>query len=167
MPKPIRPIRIEGNLAYVPLTQGLEAIIDAKDAKLVKHRNWFASVNGRNRYALSKLPTECKPISIHRFLMKPEEGYVIDHINGDGLDNRRENLRLANSAQNAWNSRIAKNNTSGFKGVTFNKREGRWRAKISHDGKRINIGTYDTAELASAAYEGAARALFGAYARIE
>mgnify|MGYP001183642752 CR=1 FL=1 len=96
-----------------------------------------------------------------------DPGVVTDHINGDGLDNRLKNLRPATNSQNCQNSRMQSNNTSGFKGVTFNKRgRGAWQVQIRIDGARKYIGRFATAEEAGAAYERAAMELHGDFARL-
>lgn len=86
----------------------------------------------------------------------------IDHINGDPADNRLANLRDATQSQNMKNSRLQLHNTSGFKGVSRNR--GRWIAHIRHEGRLINLGRFDTAEAAHAAYVAAAIRLAGEYA---
>jgi hypothetical protein len=91
----------------------------------------------------------------------------LDHINGDGFDNRIGNLRLATSTQNHGNARTPKHNTSGLKGAYWDKRAGRWLAQIKHQRKQHHLGYFDTAEEAHAAYVEAARRLHGAFARIE
>jgi hypothetical protein len=87
----------------------------------------------------------------------------IDHINRVKWDNRPENLRLATVAENTNNCKIRKNNTSGFKGVSFNKRIGRWVASIRHSGARHFLGVFDSAELAAEAYNAVADVEHGAF----
>lgn len=89
----------------------------------------------------------------------------IDHINRDKLDNRLCNLREASRSQNNANIGLPAHNTSGFKGVSYFKQTGKWTAYITRDGKRRHLGTYTTAEAAAAAYDQAAIALFGRFAR--
>lgn len=89
----------------------------------------------------------------------------IDHINGDRSDNRRANLRLAAGWQNHANARLSKRNTSGFKGVSFDKRRGLWYAYIKKHGRMLNLGLYKTAEAAHAARLAKAKELFGDFAR--
>jgi hypothetical protein len=89
----------------------------------------------------------------------------IDHRDGDGLNNRWANLRVATSAQNKRNSRRQCNNTSGFKGVSVNKCGDRFRAQIGVRGRNKHIGYFDTAEAAHAAYVAAAEKHFGEFAR--
>lgn len=164
----IRQIRIDGNLAYIPLTRGFEAIIDADDVPLVSQWNWCAIPTKTAVYAArgERKGGTYKNIFLHRFLMSPDDEQQIDHINCDTLDNRRCNLRYATLAENNRNQRIAKNNTSGYKGVTFEKRRGVWRASIAHDGHRYRLGSFPTAEAAAAAYNEASAKLHGNFGRI-
>jgi hypothetical protein len=89
----------------------------------------------------------------------------IDHIDGNGVNNRWVNLRLANRSLNGANRGKNKNNTSGFKGVTWNRRSNKWRAQIWHRGKNHVLGAFDDPKAAHVAYCEAARAFFGEYAR--
>ena len=90
----------------------------------------------------------------------------IDHINGLGTDNRLANLRLATDAQTCMNRRVQRNNTSGFKGVTFDKESGRWRAQIQIERKTLRLGRFGSPKHAALAYNGAARKFFGAFAKV-
>jgi hypothetical protein len=89
----------------------------------------------------------------------------IDHINGDKTDNRIQNLRLANPAQNSWNMRKSVRNTSGFKGVSWDEKNRLWCAQIQTHGKNKKLGRFSTKELAHAAYIDAAKKLHGDFAR--
>jgi hypothetical protein len=90
---------------------------------------------------------------------------MTDHINGDGLDNRRANLRPATLSQNGANARTPKDNSSGFKGVFWHKARKRWVAAIRLDRRKINLGVFDTPEATARAYDAAAIAAWGEYAR--
>ena len=165
--KAIRPIRVEGNVAYVPLTKGYEAIIDAEDAPMVDGRNWRAMVSRNSVYAvyMTMIATVSRATLMHRALMSAPGDMQVDHINGNGLDNRRANLRLATVVQNAMNRGPQSNNTSGFKGVTWEKRRLLWRAKIRIDGKERHLGYFPTREDAHSAYAKASATHYGAFGR--
>jgi len=163
-----RPIRIEGDVAYIPLTQGYEAVIDAADVPLVAGFNWCANVQSHAIYV--KRAVRCGPkrstVTLHRVLMDEPDGMQIDHIDGDGLNNRRLNLRKATAAQNQHNQGINIVNTSGFKGVGFHKESGKWSAKIKINRKRLHLGYFATPEAAHAAYAEASARLHGEFGRV-
>lgn len=165
--KAIRQLRYEGDLAYVPLTQGYEAVIDAEDAWLVEGWNWCVRKKTHCQYAVRMCYENEKPkqVPLHYHLKAVRPGYVVDHINGDGLDNRRCNLRYATREQNLANSPARKTSLSGIKGVSQLK-NGRWRALIRHHKKLHNLGVYDTPEEAKAAYDAAAIRFHGRFARV-
>jgi len=89
----------------------------------------------------------------------------IDHVNGVKSDNRIENLRPADQSQNSANRKLSKTNTAGFKGVTRNKKSGKWLAQIQRRGEKVFLGLFESPEAAHAAYSSAADRLFGEYAR--
>jgi hypothetical protein len=91
----------------------------------------------------------------------------VDHINGDGCDNRWANLREASRTQNMQNKRIQRNNTSGIKGVSWYASKQKWRPEIKVNGRRISLGYYDNIRDAAAVYEEAARKYFGEFARVD
>lgn len=100
----VRPIRIEGDIAYVPLTQSKEAIIDAADAERVGRFNWSViKANAHNHYATGTV--DGKSVVLHRFIIDPDPDLFVDHINHNGLDCRRANLRQVNASLNAFNAR--------------------------------------------------------------
>lgn len=150
----------------IPLTHGYVAIVDAADAEQVSTRAWSARVDGRNVYAVIKVRTpqgSRRLLGMHTFLT----GHgLVDHINGNGLDNRRSNLRSATTAENQRNARRRSDNTSGFKGVHWDAAQRRWKAQISVGGKRLSRGRYPTAEDAARAYDRAARELHGEFATL-
>jgi len=167
--KPIRPIRIEGNIAYVPLTQGHEAIVDVDDLPIVQGYNWSARLSGKNVYA-QRADWQQGTLSIvtmHRAIMCAPSGVEVDHENCNGLDNRRLNLRLATHQQNAWNTPITKANSSGFKGVSWNKQKRKWEARISAGESKKFLGYFDAPEAAHAAYCKAAKQHHGQFRRVK
>jgi hypothetical protein len=161
MPRRLRPIRIEADYAFVALSRGYVAIIDYEDIDKVQGWNWSAAVHRSGRvYALRGITVPGKPraVFMHRIIAgDPDRSLDVDHINGNTLDNRRQNLRPATRAQNSWNSRLRSNNTSGRRGVSFCKMTGRWSALIRSNGKGPKrLGRFATVEEAAAAYEAAA-----------
>jgi len=94
------------------------------------------------------------------------EGFYIDHINGNKLDNRLENLRLATNNQNQQNRPAPKNSSSGYRGVTWHKQVNKWMSRICHNGERTTIGFFDSAEEAYTAYKKEANKLFTHHNRL-
>lgn len=158
-----------GMVYRVPLTKGKYAFIDIEDYDLVSEHSWHASLAKSNNsyYAKTNVRINGKQrsMSMHKLLMNPKKGMVVDHINGNTLDNRRCNLRICTQADNAKNSKTPKSNTSGYKGIV-KKSSTRWQAIITSDGKRINLGSFPTPEEAYAAYCKAALELHGEFARL-
>lgn len=153
----------------IELTQGKYALVDDADyAELSKHK-WTLIRGDHHRapdYAVRSVKIDGKPkaILMHRQIMGfPNCG--IDHIDGNGLNNCRENLRTATQQQNNFNRRIYKNNQSGYKGVYMNTGKRKWRAVIRFDKKSIHLGYYFTKEDAAIAYDDAAREYFGEFAK--
>lgn len=130
--------------------------IDGTQRLYVSRTFWDGSTpGGRNVHTM-----------LHRFILSPiPKGMVVDHINGDGLDNRRCNLRLATPAQNSANQKRMSTNTTGFKGVSFYKRMGRWRATITVQRQKISLGYFDNPIDAARAYDTAAIELSGEFAK--
>lgn len=147
------------------------AIVDDCDRDLAQF-NWNIHLHrkGRNSYAQrgGRQPELLHRIILARVLGRPlVKGEVVDHINGNGLDNRRDNLRLATPSQNQWNSKKHIDNTSGYKGVRLSKSTMRWEAKITFQGKFYYLGLFATPEEAYTAYCVKAQELFGKFAKIE
>jgi hypothetical protein len=167
MPRKIRPIRVEGNIARVPLTRGYEAIIDAADVPIVDGFNWRAMVEAHTVYAARSdySGQKVRLILLHRLLMGEPDGFPIDHIDCDGLNNRRGNLRIVTVWQNTQNAKVRRDSTSGLKGVTWHRRDRKWHAKIQSHGRRHHLGYYDTPDEAHAAYCAASVKLHGEFGR--
>lgn len=167
---PPRPIRTEGAIAIVPRTRGLEAIIDADDAPLAEGYNWYALKDGRTNYAVRKAgrfhSNRNLLIRLHRVILAAPDDMLVDHRDCDGLNCRRANLRLATPTQNAFNRRLALNNTSGFKGVSFCKPKNKWEACIKAGGPLQRLGWFDTPEEAHEAYRKAASSQHEQFARL-
>ena len=102
---------------------------------------------------------------LHRIIMDEPEDLVVDHINGDILDNCRNNLRIVTRQQNNMNQGISKNNKSGVSGVHWNKTNDKWRAKIAYKYKDIHLGCFEKLEDATKARKDAEMKYFGEFAR--
>jgi hypothetical protein len=152
----------------IKIPNGMEMIIDRSDFSAVSKLSWHATTLGRRNYTrYIHSDGNGKSILLHRFLMKPENNQIIDHINGNGLDNRRSNLRIATLSQNNMNARKRKDGiTSQYKGVTFYKRTKRFFAQITINKKYICLGYFKSAFIAALAYDAEAIKLFGKYARL-
>ncbi len=154
----------------ISLTLGLAAIVDEEDKGLVAGREWHAHhCGGDQMRAACWEPGDHGQrhlVLMHRLILGAGASDEVDHVNGDTLDNRRCNLRLANDRQNARNRRIHKNNRCGLKGVRcVPDRPMPWRAAIRVDGHEIALGYFSDARQAARAYDQAARGYFGAFAR--
>lgn len=155
------------DIFVVPLTKGHFAIVDAEDASLVAERKWQASSgNGRKVYAVSgNYPS--KHVRMHRVVTSAPDGLMVDHINGATLDNRKRNLRVCTQAENARNRpRIDPRNTSGYRGVTWDKGRERWVAQVSIDRSRIQVGRYLDPVEAAVARDIAAMDLAGEFTNL-
>lgn len=125
-----------------------------------------------NRFLSSKIFSDDNKLTqvfLHRFILNAPKGLEVDHINGDGLDNRKENLRICNRKQNGKNRKLAKNNKTGYHGVYYcerEKRRKRWTATIRINGKKKTIGRFHTKDEAAVAYNEYALKYHGAFATI-
>jgi len=144
--------------------------IDDEDAHLLDSFGWYACRQGRIWYAFAnaRTPGKTRIIRLHRLVLPTPEGFVVDHINCDGLDNRRANLRMATRSQNAANaSAHCDRKTSRYKGVSKDNRKLKrpWRAIISKHGVVYYSPRYATEDEAATAYDRMAIELFGEFAR--
>lgn len=144
-------------MAQIPLTKGRVALVDDSDCGLLACWRWCVG----NRYAQSRI--KGKLVYMHRFIMQAPDGVSVDHINGNTLDNRRVNLRLATHRENMRNQKFREGRR--YKGVYWRKDTQKWQVKIMVDGKSINLGCYSDEEMAAVAYDVAARIYFGEFAR--
>ena len=138
-----------------------EALIDKDDFEKVIRQKWSVYDSKMTMYAISR--TGGRKINMHNFVKPFKE--KADHANGNGLDNRKNNLRPATSTQNSQNRRIGQHNTSGFKGVRWRDRENKFISIISVSKKPIVLGYFDNPIEAAKAYDQAAIMHFGEFAR--
>lgn len=153
------------NAKRIPLTKGFYALVDAEDYEaIVASGPWQAKVHGRTAYARRgvRLPDGRRTTQYMHSLIT--ELPMVDHVNGDGLDNRKTNLRPCTKTQNAANHRMKRTSNSGFKGVTWYPRSERWHARLRAGRKTRSLGYYATREEAARAYDIAAIARFGEFA---
>lgn len=163
----IRPIRVEGNVAYVPLTRGYEAVIDACDAPFVGAWNWCALICPRTVYAVRGQRTSgiSRLVYLHRIIVQTPIGFETDHKDGNGLNNMRGNLRSVTRSQNQQNQHLRRDNTSGAKGVSWDKNAEKWRADIRANGKRLFLGYFASVDEARIAYAVASQDVHGTFGR--
>lgn len=144
------------------LVEVARALIDIDDIDKVKDIKWCliqtnGYVRGNNKNG--------KDFLLHRYICNANENELIDHINGNKLDNRKINLRPVNKSQNAMNSKVPKNNTSGVKGVYWDKRSKKWEASIQINMKKKILGYFENKEDAIKSRKEAENKFFGEYAR--
>lgn len=158
----------EDGITLVFLTKGRVALIDSADAERVLAHKWSTGVKNCGQRSGRKVKGVAREtILLHRFILGDvPKGMDVDHINGNRLDNRRCNLRAATRPQNAVNRvRTDSRNTSGYRGVTYNKPWGKWVAQLRHKTGSRHLGGFNTPEEAARAYDEAARRLFGEFAQ--
>lgn len=149
---------------YLPIGSGKQVLVDVEDTHFVTARNWSYMITKGREYAFTKI--DGKTTYLHRMIMGFPVELEVDHRNGDGLDNRRSNLRTATHAQNLANQRLQTSSASGYKGVNFDRRKKSkpWYARTKFMGKKVWIGVFATAEEAAKAYDLKVRELYGDYA---
>lgn len=157
--------RVDETTTRIFISGGRSTLIDSKMLPRVAKYRWsLLWGRGTKYYAIAYKPISRQHILLHRFIFGKCRD-EIDHINGDSLDNRRSNLREATHRQNGWNTKLCCISTTMAKGVLL-RPSGRWRARITYFGKRLNLGHFSTKEEASTAYWNKAQELFGEFARL-
>jgi len=154
----------------INLTKNMIAIVDEEDYEWLNQYKWCVAKGSDNKCYAVRRNKNLKPnkIRMHREIMnlQHDNNLEVDHINGDTLDNRKSNLRICIHKDNLRNRKIQSNNTSGFNGVSFTKRENKWRSYIVIDQKQKSLGSFDSKEEAAKAYNEAAKKYFGEFAKL-
>lgn len=153
----------------IQLTQGKFALVDDGDFEFLNQWKWYVHPCLHTWYAYRNNEANWKKRKtiMHRIIFEHIPiGYQIDHINGNGLDNRRSNLRLCTCAQNQWNQSMRTDNTSGYRGVFWHKSSKCWTSSIRVHGKQIYLGLFKDKESAAVVYNEAALKYFGEFARV-
>jgi len=147
----------------IELTQGKYAIVDAEDYDELNRYKWFVK-NDKHTYYAARIENR-KKIYMHRQIMRPGKGLVVDHINHEGFDNRKTNLQIVTKQENNWNSRkTIKTCSSKYKGVSRCKNSNKWRAVICVNGLDIHLGYFEDETEAAKAYDEAAKKYRGEFA---
>jgi hypothetical protein len=148
----------------IPLTRGYAALVDDSDYDDLIRWKWLYIGSGyAARFVI--LNGQKKLLYLHRYLLNAQPDQRVDHISGERLDDRRENLRLVTRSQNQQNRKCPTGTSSGKKGVSWNKTQRKWHVRISVNGTRIHLGYYNDLETAAQLYDAAARHFFNGYAR--
>ena len=153
----------------IALTKGMFAIVDAEDYDRLAQYSWTAQKGQRTYYATRRIRVGAagkrKTIWMHREIVAVGAGLVVDHVNHDGLDNRKANLRAATPAENGRNRRKRRMaSRSRYKGLSWSERDGRWYVRIHVDGKAKFLGAYADEVEGAKVYDSAARRYYGEFA---
>lgn len=151
-------------ISLIPLTQGKYAIVDTEDYEYLSQWKWQALEGIDTYYAVRKKKwgSRYKTLMMHRVILNTPLGMDTDHRNHNGLDNRKQNIRVCTRAENRQNQRPQKKGTSKYKGVRRPKNK--WLAEIRTHSKSIHLGSYEIEIDAAKAYDAKAKELFGEFA---
>jgi len=165
-----KPYRVEppqppnDKIRYIPLTRGLHAIVDAEDYEWLNQYKWYAQPAPRKGTFYARRNCRGGAVLMHRMIMRPPKGKVVDHINGNGMDNRRCNLRICTPAENSRNAPKRLGTRSRFIGVY--PCGDKWVSYITYNKEQIYVGIFDDEVEAANARDLLARKLHGPYARL-
>lgn len=130
-----------------------EVLVGYKDMKWFgEYKFYVVQGRGRSKYLYANVVGKNRTIQIHQLIMQAPDGLEVDHINGNGLDNRRENLRIVTHQENQSNLPKRKNCSSNYYGVYLDRLRGSWVCQITHKGKTVNLGRFDSEISAAVCY---------------
>ncbi len=152
----------------IPLTQGKVALIDDEDYTIVNLFKWYAKKAGNNWYAMTKTGLKEKQVNLlmHRLIMNLKPNERGDHKDNSGLNNQKANMRKCTHSQNNRNSKKYKNASSIYKGVSWHKRDRKWRARTTLNGKAIWLGSFKSEVEAAKAYDKFAKKNYGDFSNL-
>lgn len=151
-------------MRQIPLSNGRDfAVVSDEEFSVLSAFRWHRHTAGYAYRAVKKAGKQTNYL-MHRDVLGAKSGQIVDHINGDPLDNRRQNLRFATHSQNCMNA-AAIRKTSDFRGVSWHSCRKKWRAVIKRDGRAKHIGYFASETQAAAAYDRAAAVMHGEFAR--
>lgn len=153
----------------IVLTKGKTALVDDEDFEYLNQWKWYARQNKSGIwYASRKVYPTLETIQMHRLLLNlgtyKETKLLVDHQDGNGLNNQKHNIRPASNRQNNQNRKSRKGSSSKYKGVCWEKSRNKWLAVIGFNYRLINLGRFDTEEQAAKMYDSKAKELFGEFA---
>lgn len=152
----------------INLTKGYVALVDDDDFERLSQYKWMAHEKKTNTYARrnKSVNGKVKTIIMHRFIMGAPDDMQIDHIDGNGLNNQKSNLRICTIDENLRNKGKIEGTLYKYKGLSWCKTKNRYKASINFNGKKISLGRFKTQEEAALAYNKAAIELHGEFARL-
>ena len=153
-------------MTEIQLTQGKVALIDDEDYERVSQHKWYAHKKKRSKQWYVRTKIKQKTVTLHRFILDlPKYKPLVDHIDNNGLNNQKSNLRVVTPYQNSLNRKPRTDGTSQYKGVSWHKRDKRWEVYINpKNQKRVYVGGTKCEKTAAKMYNKAAKKYFGEYA---
>lgn len=148
------------------LSNGMYSLLDDQDYLWASEYRWMGRPYHSGWRVCREESRTGKTIYLHREITKAPTGLEVDHVDGNGLNNTRTNLRVCTHSENGKNRRVNQNSKSGYKGVVWREHAGKWQANITVDKKRIYLGYHDTPEQAAQAYDLASKQYHGDFAHL-